>query len=227
MKFNIYIIALILVAVTAITSCEKDNYDPPKFELTGHVVYKGQALGVRTNGVQLELWQHGYKLFTKIPVYVAQDGSFSAKLFSGDYKLTAIQGNGPWVTSTDSIDVHIDGNTEIDFPVTPYFLIQDESYNLSNGILNAQFSVKKIADNGKLEKVVLLIGSTTITDNINNEAIASKGASAISDLNQPIDLQMNVPSGLLEKGYFFVRVGVKTVGSAELLYSESKKINVQ
>jgi len=227
MKIKVYIIGLLLVAMAVTTSCEKDNYDPPKFELTGHVVYKGQALGVRTNGVQLELWQHGYKLFTKIPVYVAQDGSFSAKLFDGDYKLTAIQGNGPWVSSTDSIDVHIDGNTEIDFPVTPYFLIQDESYNLSNGILNAQFSLEKIADNGKLEKVVLLIGSTTIADNINNDAVSSKGSSDISDLSQPIDLQVNVPSDLLEKGYFFVRIGVKTVGSAELLYSESKKINVQ
>src|SRR5688572_5356036 len=119
MKYKLsFIIGSLVVFLAA---CKKDNFEPPKSWLTGKVVYQNQPLGVRSNGVQLELWQPGYANFSKIPVFVAQDGTFSANVFDGNYKLTFLRGNGPWVETTDTINVSVKGSTEVDVPVTPYF----------------------------------------------------------------------------------------------------------
>src|SRR5690554_1512804 len=106
MKIIKYIITLSVILF--ITGCEIDNYEAPKSFLEGKVVYNNQPVGVRSNGVQLELWQPGYALYSKIPVYVSQDGSFSASVFDGDYKLVRLEG-APWVNNTDTIDVQVRG----------------------------------------------------------------------------------------------------------------------
>ena len=124
MKNNLFIYLLLMVLTVGSVGCTKDNYEPPKSQMTGRVVYNGQPIGVRSNGVQLELWQHGYAFFSKIPVYVAQDGSFSALLFDGNYKMTRQNGVGPWVNNTDSLDVKVSGNTIVDMPVTPYSIVK-------------------------------------------------------------------------------------------------------
>src|SRR6476646_6291576 len=122
-------IALALIAV--FPACKKDNLKAPSSTLTGQVVYQGQPIGVRSNGVQLELWQSGYQLFSKIPVYINQDGKYSATLFDGDYKLTRLKGNGPWVDNTDTINVHVSGATTMDVPVQPYFVIKTPTFQKS------------------------------------------------------------------------------------------------
>src|SRR5687768_11903068 len=92
--------AIVWVLLLATAACEGltsvDNYDAPGSTLTGQVMFDGQGVGVRSNGVQLELWEPAYPLRQKIPVYVAQDGSFSATLFDGSYKLNLLANNGPW-----------------------------------------------------------------------------------------------------------------------------------
>src|SRR5438105_1762586 len=117
--------SLIIAFVIIFTGCKKDNYSPPGSTITGRVIYQSQPLGVRSNGVQLELWQHGFQLFSKIPVYLAEDGTFSASVFDGNYKLTLLKGNGPWADKTDSIDVTVKGAATVDVPVDPYFIIKN------------------------------------------------------------------------------------------------------
>ena len=78
-------------------SCGKDNYQAPESTLTGTVVYQGEPVGVRgsNQSVRLQLWQDGFQTREPIDVYVAQDGSFSAALFDGQYKLITVPGSGP------------------------------------------------------------------------------------------------------------------------------------
>src|SRR5690606_28374043 len=116
----------LLIGLVA-ASCDFDNFEEPKSTLSGRVVYNGEALGLRSNGVELEIWQHGYDLFQKIPVYVAQDGTFSAVLFDGDYKMTLLRGNGPWMDQTDSIDVQVRGDQMSDVEVQPYYVLRNSS----------------------------------------------------------------------------------------------------
>src|SRR3954470_23751320 len=122
MKYIIFI-AILMAA------CKKDNYEKPASTLTGRVVYNKEPLGLRSNGVQLELWQHGYELFTKIPVYLSPDGTFSALLFDGAYKLVLRQGNGPWKDNADSIDVTVRGTTNIDVQVQPYYIVSAAAFS--------------------------------------------------------------------------------------------------
>lgn len=213
MMRNLIITSLLLILAAG---CKKDNFEKPKSTLTGRVVYDKNALGVRSNGVQLELWQHGYALFTKIPVYVSQDGAFSAVLFDGDYKLVLRQGNGPWLDDADSIDVKVKGSTSVDVTVRPYFTISNVSFTKSGTQLTATVTVQQINNNLPLESVNLYIGNTNIVDQVNSIRVVS----VTPDISGAVTLQMTLPADAA----YFARVGVKTAGVAEQVYSEVKEV---
>lgn len=223
MKTQSYIYA-VLSALILLVGCEKDNYEAPSSMLTGRVVYQGQPLGVRSGGVELELWQHGYQLFSKIPVHVDQDGSFSARLFDGDYKLVLLRGNGPWADNIDSIDVNIRGNAVLDVPVDPYFIVTNESFQSNGTTVTATFTVEQINQSRPLERVALYLGQTTIVDQNNYVVRTELPASDIADLNGQLTLTLDVPASLLTKGYSFARIGVKAVGVAEYLYTIPQEV---
>ena len=214
----------LLVGTVMLAGCEKDNFEPPKSTLTGRVVYENQPVGVRTNGVQLELWQPGFQLFTKIPVYVAQDGSFSASLFDGDYKLVRLRGNGPWVDNTDTINVQVRGAATIDVPVQPYYVIRNEKFQRSGTTLTATCQVSQATTGRALERVTLYVGGTQFVDINNNAGRVDLTGAALADLSKPLAFSLAVPGSLISKGYFYGRIGVKTVGVAEMLYTPVMKI---
>ena len=93
---NIFSVILLLVLFSG---CGKDNFDAPESKLVGRVTYQGQALNLRGTGeaVQLQLYQDGYEKNDPISVFVGQDGTFSALLFDGEYRLTTRDGNGPFM----------------------------------------------------------------------------------------------------------------------------------
>jgi hypothetical protein len=215
---------LALMVGATISGCEKDNRTEPKSVLKGRVVFEGQPVGVRSNGVQLELWQHGYQLFTKLPVHVNQDGTFSASLFDGNYKLVRLRGNGPWTDNTDSIDVELRGSKEIDVPVNPYFVLKNEVYAKGEGKVSATFNVQQVAAGRAIERVNLYLGTTTIVDPSNNVATAQEVAANITDLSKPVTLTATIPSGLASREYVYARIGVKTSGVGEMLFGMPQKI---
>ncbi len=219
--------SLIIPSLFLFVSCKKDNKEAPSSTITGKITFNKQPLSIRSNGVQLELWQRGYQLFSKIPVYVNQDGTFSAKVYDGNYKLTLLKGNGPWIDKTDSIDVSVKGLAQVDVPVNPYFIISNESFQKSGKTITATFNVQSVNSSRALELVRIYIGQTIITDQINNAATDQKSATAITDLSQPITLSVTIPAALENKDYVFARIGVKAVGVSELLYSQPKEIKLK
>jgi len=219
------ILLLFLAALLAI-SCEKDNYDAPQSKLTGRLVYNGQAIGLRSGGVSFELWQHGYKLFSKIPLNIAQDGSFSAVLFDGDYKLVRSVGSGPWLDVTDSIDVSLKGASTIDVPIQPYYFIKDVAFEKVATELKATFTVQAVNTTKTLEYVRLFLGPNYILDVNNNSGNKQAGATTIN-ITQPVTLSLTIPAALANENYLYARVAVKTSGIAELLYSPSTKVQLK
>ncbi|WP_149696606.1 DUF3823 domain-containing protein [Chitinophaga sp. CF418] len=207
-----------------ITGCKKDNYEKPTSILSGKVIYNKEAVGVRSNGVQLELWQHGFQLFTKIPVYVAQDGTFSASLFDGNYKLVRLPGNGPWVNNTDSIDITVNGGTTVEVPVQPYFIIKNATAGKSGTKVTATFSIERVNASQPLESATLYLGKTNIVDAVNNLKAASLSAGAIGDITAPVTINVDIPATLSGEPFFFARIGVKTAGVGELIYTQPIKI---
>ncbi|REA57174.1 hypothetical protein DSL64_24630 [Dyadobacter luteus] len=215
-----------LLFFIALWSCEKDNYTPPASTLTGSVVFNNQPVGLRSNGVQLELWQPGFPLRTKIPVHVDQDGSFSASVFDGNYRLSFVGGNGPWVVSRDSIVVNVNGNTTVDVPVKPYYVISNEAVTNEAGKLASTFNLGKIDDSRALQFVGLYIGTTAVLDNINNRQKVEIQAANITSLTAPVKIDATLSAALASREYVFARIGVKTSGVNEMIFSPVVKVEL-
>jgi hypothetical protein len=201
-----------------------DNYDQPTSTLSGRVEFEGEPVGVRTNGVQLELWERGYDTPQKIPVYVAQDGSFTAVLFDGEYDLTPIPGNGPWANTSDTLHIVLKGSARVAVPVRPYYTIKDETVSRSADAVAADFRLGQVDASRAVEYVGLYVSSTTFVDRSNMAVRVETPGAAIGALDQPIHLSVTLPANLAAKGEVFARIGVKTVGVAELLFSPVYKL---
>ena len=227
MKIKNYIYLLFAASITMLAGCKFDNYIAPQSMLSGTIGYQGQAIGVRSNAVQLELWQRGYQLFTKIPVYVQQDGTFSAVLFDGDYKLTYVKGVGPWVTKTDSVAVSVRGNTVVDFPVEPYFLIKSSTFVKNGTNITGTLTLQRVNTTNTLEAVRIYLNKGSIVDGNINLANASIAASAITDITAPITINVTIPTTLSANDYLYARVGVKTTGVTELAYGAPQQVNLK
>jgi hypothetical protein len=222
-----YLLTLIAAASLFFTACKHDNFVEPKATLSGRVIYNGEQVAVRNNGVQLELWQDGYALRALIPVYIAQDGTFSASLFDGTYKLTR-KGNAPWLhQSTDTIVVQVKGQTKIDVPVTPYFTIKNINFAAANNTVTANFVVDKVVTIGNnLQNVKLYLGSSILTDEVRNDLkVDANIATFVLGANSTIT--GTVPTSLRTLSHVFARIGVKSSASGEYVYSQVQKIAIK
>lgn len=224
-KMKNYIIYILLGTALVFGACEYDNYEEPQAILYGQVVYDGQAVGVRTNGPQLELWQDGYELSKNIPIFIAQDGTYSVSLFDGEYKLVRKAG-APWLAElSDTIIVNVNGHTEFDVPVTPYFSLHDETYQAGNNTVSVTFNIDQVVDAAAIQEVNLYLGYSVLTDQNKNEHIAGADISNIT-LGGQNNIQATIPEHLQDEEYLFVRVGVRSNMSGEFSYTEVQKLDI-
>jgi len=162
--FSIVLQTLLLVVL--LSGCGLDNYDPPKSKLTGSVVYNGEAIQVRGTDerVRLQLYQDGYANKDAIQVYVTQDGSFSAMLFDGEYKMVTRDRNGPWVNSRDTTYFTVKGNTVQNMEVTPYYTITNADMKMASDKVTATFTINKVVNDRDIDRIILLLNKTQFVD---------------------------------------------------------------
>lgn len=241
MKKNIYSIsALMLVVLICITACSKeiDNWSYPTSVISGQFLYKGQPLQLMgtasdvtgTNMLQLnqvgpEKWDVGYiKMFGK------EDGTYTINTFDGDYYLVITPGKGPWVTNKDTLRFSLQGTkTNVNFEVTPYFWLSNYANEVSDSTYKATFNLEKNVSTAVLEKVVIYLGVTSIVDNTSK--VYEKAFTNLSVGNNSIFLDLKTLSAsqkatLSKTGFIYARIGVKTVGIADLLYSKTLKLQL-
>jgi hypothetical protein len=212
-----------VLILNLVAGCKYDNFNEPESTLSGRVVYQGNPVSVRNNGPQLELWQDGYPLRSAIPVYLNQDGSFSAKLFDGRYKMVR-RGDSPWLQqATDTLIVNVNGDTNVDLPVTPYFTLTNESYQKSANSIVARFIVNKIVAAANVEFVRLYIGKSLLTDQVQRE-VRVDGNISILTFGTQFQITGDLPDNLKNLDYVFVRLGVKPTVSSEYNYTQVQKI---
>lgn len=227
-----FIIAAFIVLF--LSSCKKDNYDAPAADFTGRIVYRGEAIPVEFDQVPFELWQSGFGNNSAIRVSVAQDGSFSAKLFDGNYRLVFSENQGPflWKKNSagrqDSIALNISGSKVMDIEVTPYYMIRTPVFAVAAGKVNASCKLEKIitdAANGKsIEKVTLYTNKTQFVDGNNNNGIQELSGTAIADLNN-LSMSVNIPTMVPAQNYVFARIAVKIAGVDDLLFTQVAKLS--
>jgi hypothetical protein len=226
--------SLVLVAAL-LAGCDilgLDNYDEPASTLSGRVVYEGQPIGVRSGGVELELWEPGWDHDAKIPVRIAQDGSFAAALFDGTYELNLLPGNGPWLDDPERIQFDLRGTAEIDVEVIPYYTIENETIEHVEGSIEATFNVRAVNPSRAVEFIGLYVSTTTFVYRSNMAVRTERPGDELSSLDGSLDLAVELPDdidvrpGPDRREDVFVRIGVKTVGVSEMLFSPVHKVGL-
>ncbi|MDM1292757.1 DUF3823 domain-containing protein [Sphingobacterium sp. N143] len=200
-------------------ACGKDNYDAPESALNGQVTYQGKPIGVRgsNQSVYLQLWQDGYQLRSPVNVYLTQDGSFSTKLFDGTYKLVTTSGNGPWISSGDTLLVQVKGNTRVDFQVKPYYTLDNIVYRIEGNMLKASFDVQTIDATRPIDFAMLMVNDTKFVDLGQYSYKIEK-----SDVTSShVELELDMKDILTKSSAVYARVGLKINGITEALYDSS------
>jgi Protein of unknown function (DUF3823) N-terminal domain/Domain of unknown function (DUF3823_C) len=221
----------VLAVCSAGISCKKDNYKEPAATLSGRIVYKGEAIGVENYQVPYQLYQFGFGKVGAIDGTFTQEGSYSAVLFDGDYKLIIPNGQGPfrWKQlgsgAPDSTAVSLRGSQTLDLEVTPYYMIRTPQLTGGSGKVNAVFKAEKIitdANAKNIERVILYINKTQFVSGANNIANVGLDGASIVDPNN-ITLSVSVP-GVAPQTYVFARIGLKIAGVEDLIFSPVQKV---
>lgn len=223
---------LALLCTFFIAACDYDNFDPPNSTLEGAMVYEGEQVRVSHGLEALELWEPGYELDDDIAVYLSQDGTFSSKLFDGEYKLVRQEGGGPWRTNTDTVRIEVDGsnvrvtdgnasvnNDRLEVPVQPFFTVENEDIQRSGSTISANFGVSQEVSSATLQTVGLYVATSRLVDQTGSgsDAVATMSASEVSDMSN-ISLEVDA-SDLENESSLFARVGVKAEESQWFLFS--------
>jgi hypothetical protein len=218
-----YMTLIFTTASLLLAGCEYDNFEEPKATLSGKVVYQGNAVSVRNNGPQLELWQDGFALRSPITVNISQDGSYSAILFNGRYKMVR-RADAPWQQqASDTLIVNVSGNTTFDVPVNPYFTISNDTFGKSGNNVTAKFVLNKIIPSANLELVRLYLGKSILTDQVQREFLVDGNVGSIVP-GQPSEITASLPDNLKDLDYIFARIGVKSTSAGEYYYTQVQKI---
>lgn len=232
MKIRFNTLLPMLALGTLFVSCEKDNYAEPKTQLTGNIVYKGEPVGVEDGQVRLQLWQPGFGKLAPIDAPIAQDGSYSAVLFDGNYKLVFTKNDGPWKTLTkdatakDTTLITLNGNQKLDIEVMPYYMIRNAKISGGEKKVNATFSLEKVitgADAKDVERVTLLISRTQFVSRSNNVGITNKEGADVTGKTS-FSLSVNVPTISPAQDFVYARVGVKMKDVEDMVFSNVEKV---
>jgi hypothetical protein len=238
MKKTFAYIALMLSAL----SCKKDNYEAPSSTLSGHITYNGVPVNISSKDVTFELWEPGWGKNGAINVNVKEDGSYSALLFNGNYKLIIPPSQGPFrsvtnpETKSDTMLLVINGDRQLDIEVMPYYMIRDAKMELNGTtavVSNCRLE-KIITDVNarEVETVYLYLNQTQFVDATNYVARTSLAGTDIADPAN-VQLSVNIPAVISGNGttgdqdYVFARIGVKISGVEDLLFSEVQQINLK
>lgn len=184
------------------------------------------------DNVNFQLFQPGFGKTGAINVTIAQDGSFSAKLFDGNYKLVFVANQGPflWPKNAlgvqDTLAVELRGNKVLDIEVLPYYMIRNAIFTQTSGSVNATCSLEKIITgvNAKeVERVTLYINKTQFVDG--NSMIAKKDLTAEALSSTPnLNLSVTIPTIVPSQNYVFVRIGLKMSGYEDMIFTPVTKI---
>lgn len=224
MKTRYYI--LFLGLILSLGSCEIDNYDEPDALFSGQLTYQGEPVRVAADEVRFQLWQSGFGNEGPIDVHVAQDGSFSALLFSGEYRLTLLSGEGPFVANTGEEQILINGDTNRDIEVTPYYMIRNATISVSGNSVEASASLDQIVTGEgarNVERVTLYLNDSQFVSENSDENIAG-GDANLEDLSS-LSMTAEIP-GDYDRNYIFARIGVKIEGVEDMLFSQVQKLTL-
>lgn len=230
---NCFKYILILTISASFVSCKKDNYAGPGSFLTGKLMYNGDSIQLERNQVPFQLYQYGFGKVGPINGTFEQNGSYSALLFDGNYKLIIPNGQGPFlwkqnaVGDPDSLSIALNGSQTVNLEVTPYYMIRNTQISGSGGTVTATFKIDKIITDSlakDIERVSLYINKTQFVSGGENIALKDMAGSDITDPNN-VTLSVTVPALATTQSYVFARVGIKIANVEDMIFSPLEKVS--
>jgi hypothetical protein len=231
MKHSIYLFGVLALAAAA--GCKKDNYPQPSSMLTGHLLYKTDTIQVERNQVPFQIYQYGFGKVGPIGSTFSQNGTLSAVLFDGTYKIIVPNGQGPFMWkqtaagNPDTVSVTLKGNQSIDLQVMPYYMIRNANITVSGGTAKATCKLEQIitdANAKNVERVSLYINKDQFVSGGDNIAKQDLAAANITDMNN-ISLSVAVPSVTPTQNYVYARIGLKIAGLEDMIFSPVQRIS--
>lgn len=197
----------------ATTSIQIRNMGDPLYVIDGVQSDAGQFNNIDFNDIEsISVLKND-----PISVFVGQDGTFSALLFDGEYRLTTRDGNGPWVNNHESVTVNLKGHTEVNLEVTPYFMISNEQLSVTGSAMNASFMINRIVPDAKISRVMLLLSKTQFADDVNNLYRQDFSDVVPGSVNLSADISGNTE--IVKAKALYARVGVLANGADQAIYS--------
>ena len=213
---------VLLAGAWLMQGCGLDNYDEPEAQFSGRVTYQGEPLQLRHGSIKFDLEQDSYELGDKIEVAIAQEGTFAARIFPGEYRFVPRPGNGPWTDDCQPVEFTIKGGKQLDFEVVPYYLLRNSNITLSGNTLNGVCSVKSIAGGKAIEAMTLFVGKTRFGDDRGGRSVVT------SNFEQPAEgvnnISVNIKEIVDKYPVLYARIGLKIHGVDERIYTEIVKI---
>jgi hypothetical protein len=226
-------IALILTGVVGLmSSCELnelDNYEAPDAGLYGQIIDDETGEPVQQDiirGSVIEIIEHGYDPVSPQYLVIKNDGTYAnTRLFSNTYTVQPVRGN---FKVLDAQEVQINGQTQLDFRVTPYIRIKDADISVDDGIVTASFRLEQTSVNNIL-KIGLYANPDPHVGQPMQVAKAEVNVNAVVDPNQvfTIELDMFSDPDLQEGKEYFFRIGALIdVPEAKYNYAPSVRLEL-
>lgn len=186
---------LLLSLLAWFTSCELneiDNYEQPNAGLSGRIIDAETGELVQQDiirGAVIEIKEHGYDPVTPQYLIIKNDGTYAnTRLFANTYTVQPVRGNFKIV---DPQEVAINGQTTLDFEVTPYIRIKDAKIEKDGDFIIATFKMEQTSVSN-----ILKIGLYAHRDPHVGEpmqlAKEEVNVNAIVDPNQEFTIEMDL-----------------------------------
>lgn len=225
------LVALTMVSFLLVSSCSKelDNRTYPTSRISGRFLYNGQPIQVMatssdaggSNPLQLIQTGPGKFIYGVIKMFTKADGTYTILTYDGNYSLVNSPGKGPWL-QPDTIKLTLKGEANVNFNVTPYHWISDYKTTFVDSVFTANFKLEKVVPTANLERVVLYLGTSHLVDITSKQG--ERVFTGITPGNVTISFNLKTlnnadKAALRTTGVTFARIGVKTQGVGDLLYS--------
>lgn len=210
------------------SSCSKqDNYEAPNAAIHGSIIDNGMKTSVQTeqpNGIKIRLLEEKYgERLSPIDFWAKQDGTFeNSTIFPGKYKVVPIE--GPFFPA-DTLEVNINGTTEVNLTVTPFLTISASVLALANSaVVKYQVARPRVGD--KIIEAKSLSSAYPSVSNVINELAVKHDLSGVSDESILSTEYTDTLTGLNAGQTYYIRVAART-NNANNKYNYSPVMEVK
>lgn len=242
---------ILLIAIVALTGCEKDNFKAPTTWMTGRLVHNGEPFQMDgspsdANDEIIQFFQEGFGKHEGWGIRVKYDGSYSSLLFDGEYKLMPkMTVTYPWEwtgwpqhvddtgkTVLDTIVFVMKGDYVVpDIEITPYYGIGDVETQVGTVSVSASFTLREMfpgMQDLEVENAYLYLGPTQLVNS--NTPIRQEAGKDKVVIGERMTISMPVSkytNGYINnrRNFAYGRIAVKTSKSDRMLWSPVVRID--